>query len=203
MILYKCHLFGVSPPALTSTLVPSAGSAGQPQLGAGSLGLSAPHHPQHSSAAWRAHEIFQLTGYSGANSASALNSAARSRNELGATSDCSLCANVERKYQCVWCQNQCQHQDSCLDGHQITIGSSGCPPPRIDSVSYSTRPVGHSNCNCNHNNNDNDQAAQPSIHIVRYPARCLLGPKACKLIRPSAQQTHNERVRWASELASN
>lgn len=96
---------------------------------------------QYSSAAWRAHEFLQLMGYNGNGGASNtwLNGNSkhiRNGANEGTSSDCSLCANIDRKYQCIWCQNQCQHRDSCLDGHQITIGSSGCPPPGIDSVSF-------------------------------------------------------------------
>lgn len=149
VILYKCHLFGVSPPALTSTLANSVSPSASNNPG-GQNGFTSHQHqqlplqqyhsaPHHSSAAWRAHELFQLTGYVGGVPGQSGNSAllaGSGRHTSGPTSDCSLCANIERKYQCVWCQNQCQHQDSCLDGHQIAMGSSSCPPPRIDSVSF-------------------------------------------------------------------
>ena len=131
MILYKCHLFGINPPALASTLVaglqpqPNVNGQQQSHYGQSSQGLQG----HHSSAAWRAHELFQSSGQH------MEPSRALGRREAGATSDCSMCANVERKFQCAWCQNQCQHQESCLDGHRISIGSGDCPPPRIDSVS--------------------------------------------------------------------
>lgn len=105
MIIYKCHLFGINPPALTSTL-----GAGQDALRGAS----------HSSAAWR-HEL--LAG------------SHLSRRQLagsGQQADCSLCLNVERKYQCAWCNNKCQHSDQC---GARDLQASTCPPPRIDSVS--------------------------------------------------------------------
>lgn len=103
MIIYKCHLFGVNPPALTSTLGQTTGN---------------------SSAAWRAHELL-------ASSAGRLQ-----RRQLNQEADCSLCLNVERKYQCAWCNNRCQHADQCARELQ----ASTCPPPRIDSVSCAIRP---------------------------------------------------------------
>lgn len=105
MILYKCHMFGINPPALISTVV---GGAHQPG--------------HHSSVAWRAHELLQ-GGLS-----------KRSASSSGQTADCSLCLNVERKYQCAWCQNQCRHSDQC-SSTDLQAGST-CPPPRIDSVSF-------------------------------------------------------------------
>ena len=104
MILYKCHLFGVSPPALTS-----------------SGGL------QHSSAAWRAHELLQLADPQPAQ----LAAQPHRRRHAPLASDCSLCLNVERKYQCVWCKNQCLQAEQCSE----MGASTTCPPPRIDSVS--------------------------------------------------------------------
>lgn len=101
VILYKCHLFGVNPPALTSS----------------------PAGRHHSSAAWRAHELLQWSG---------------PPNDTGAApapprqvdSDCSLCANIERKYQCAWCAASCLHSDQCQEAP-----AASCPPPQIQLVS--------------------------------------------------------------------
>lgn len=115
MILYKCHLFGVSPPALTSS-VGAPGAALQ----------------QQSSAAWRAHELLSLVQMqSFSQPAAGHQPLAQPRRQ----SDCSLCANVERKYQCAWCANQCQHAEQCQE-----LAASTCPPPRIDSVSSWRQP---------------------------------------------------------------
>lgn len=124
MILYKCHLFGLSPPALTST-VGGSGSG------------------THSSVAWRAHELFQVASAGGgAGSQTATSNGGGSivqlagatqtllRRHARANSDCSLCLNVERKFQCSWCGNQCLHSEQCSE-----LSASTCPPPRIDSVS--------------------------------------------------------------------
>lgn len=87
VILYKCHLFGVNPPALNG---PTEGShSSQP-------GVAGPSSPL-------------------------------------AASDCSLCANIERKFRCQWCQNSCLHADQCPAMGQPA--GAECPPPRIDSVS--------------------------------------------------------------------
>jgi len=120
VILYKCHLFGVSPPALVSSI--GAGIGGQ---------AAGPVLQQHSSAAWRANELL-LQALAPETSASSL-----FRRQTGfGLSDCSLCSNVERKYQCVWCQNQCQHAHQC----SAELTASTCPPPRIDSVSFNSPP---------------------------------------------------------------
>lgn len=105
VILYKCHLFGVNPPALASSA----------QKGAEQKALFS------SSAAWRAHELFSLLPQWSAPAGLQL----RTRQ-----SDCSLCANIERKFHCAWCANQCHFQDHCQE-----LPASTCPPPRIDSVS--------------------------------------------------------------------
>jgi len=109
VILYKCHLFGVSPPALASSV----------NLLAGADRLQQPS----SSAAWRAHQLFNLVQAELGPSAASASGARRH-------SDCSLCANVERKFHCAWCSNQCQFEAHCQE-----LAASTCPPPRIDSVS--------------------------------------------------------------------
>jgi len=109
VILYKCHLFGVSPPALASSV----------NLLAGPDRLQQPS----SSAAWRAHQLFNLVQAELGPSAASASGARRH-------SDCSLCANVERKFHCAWCSNQCQFEAHCQE-----LAASTCPPPRIDSVS--------------------------------------------------------------------
>lgn len=108
MIIYKCHLFGINPPALTSSVVATPGS-GQTHA--------------HSSASWPPNikDFFNLIQMS------AINQAADSTRRQ---SDCSLCMNVERKFECVWCGNQCKHSEQCQE-----LTASTCPPPRIDSVS--------------------------------------------------------------------
>lgn len=117
MILYKCHLFGVSPPALASSVGAPSGAGLQ----------------QHSSAAWRAHELLGLVA--GGEQLAHFRRPGPSR---PASSDCSLCLNVERKYQCAWCGGQCQFGDQCQE-----LAASTCPPPRIDSVSSTlARPRG-------------------------------------------------------------
>lgn len=90
--MYKCHLFGASPPQLSG--------------------------PQ-ASGVWRAQELFQAglfrrqLAFGGARQA-----------------DCSQCLNVDRKFQCAWCHNQCRQAEQCSE-----LAASTCPPPRIDSVS--------------------------------------------------------------------
>lgn len=110
MIIYKCHLFGVNPPALTSTL---------------GMGQEALKGAAHSSAAWR-HELLAAAG--------GAHLSGRPLAGSGQQADCSLCLNVERKYQCAWCGAKCQHSDQCAPRD---LHASTCPPPRIDSVSLS------------------------------------------------------------------
>lgn len=135
MILYKCHLFGVNPPALTST------------IGASSINNHLLHTPlgghQYSTVAWRLHDLFnydQAIISNGRKKRHVItNSNNNNNNNNGALlahplaplgSDCSLCLNIDRKYQCAWCNSQCQHSNQCSE-----LAAPACPAPRIDSVS--------------------------------------------------------------------
>lgn len=128
VILYKCHLFGVSPPVLAgggnvaaaALASIGAGSSELNQMGllaaaewrSAAFGLNKPHHEANTSAA---------TGIS-----SDVGAANRPRTH----SDCSLCNNIDRHFECVWCADQCQHNDQCLKP-----ADANCPPPQIRSVS--------------------------------------------------------------------
>lgn len=126
VILYKCHLFGVNPPALTSSVATETQAQTRAQP---------PAH--HSSAAWPtgAGELLSLVQQTaGAINQQAmqqqLEAAAGLRSTRPRQSDCSLCLNVDRKFQCAWCANQCKPADQCQE-----LAASTCPPPRIDLVS--------------------------------------------------------------------
>lgn len=134
MILYKCHLFGINPPTLTSTIESSGNSAHQ------HLHTPIGGH-QYSTVAWRLHDLFNYDLPTTATTTSLLKIKKRhvmSNNNPGGallpppiSSDCSLCLNIDRKYQCVWCNSQCQHSNQCTE-----LAAPTCPPPRIDSVSF-------------------------------------------------------------------
>ena len=131
MILYKCHLFGVNPPALTSSVAAATSKHHQQQQQttlAGDIGR--PLH--HSSASWPpiANDFFNLIQLNAINQQQqqSVQVAGSSRRQ----SDCSLCLNIDRKFQCSWCSNQCKYTDHCQE-----LAASTCPPPRIDSVSIS------------------------------------------------------------------
>lgn len=54
-------------------------------------------------------------------------------------SDCSICLNLDPRYECAWCGNQCQHASHCRSGEQPAL--SVCPPPRIDWIHPLSGPV--------------------------------------------------------------
>uniref|UniRef100_A0A6G1S6K0 Plexin-B n=1 Tax=Aceria tosichella TaxID=561515 RepID=A0A6G1S6K0_9ACAR len=129
VILYKCHLFGVSPPAIASSVIAAASSQAPNEDYSYSNNLN--QHPtntrHHSSASWSSNlnELFNLIPTSGL-----LGPSGRRQ------SDCSLCLNIDRKYQCSWCSNQCRHTDQCQE-----LPASTCPPPRIDSIHPTSGPL--------------------------------------------------------------